>query len=94
ACQALEDAVVLGDVLADATADDVAQCLEEYNAVRSERTARTQLLAREMGTRVYHPAGEEAQARTAMLRSLTEDDLYEKVHWLHGARDFTRSRRP
>ncbi|MFD7406344.1 3-hydroxybenzoate 6-monooxygenase [Streptomyces sp. NPDC059866] len=94
ACQALEDAVVLGDVLADATADDVAQRLEEYNAVRRERTARTQLLAREMGTRVYHPAGEEAQARTAMLRSLTEDDLYEKVHWLHGARDFTRSRHP
>ncbi|MGY3204779.1 3-hydroxybenzoate 6-monooxygenase [Streptomyces sp. TE5632] len=87
ACQALEDAVVLGDVLAGAT-DDVPQRLEKYNAARRERTARIQLLAREMGERLYHLAGEEALARNAMLRSLSEDDLYEYVAWLHGARNF------
>ncbi|MBT2447656.1 3-hydroxybenzoate 6-monooxygenase [Streptomyces sp. ISL-43] len=86
ACQALEDAVVLGGVLAHTTGDDVARRLAEYNAVRRERTARVQLVAREMGTRLYHPAGESASARDAMLRSLTEDDLYDKVSWLHGHR--------
>lgn len=86
ACQALEDAVVLGEVLGDATGAGVAQRLEKYNAERRERTARAQLLAREMGTRLYHPAGAAALERNAMLRSLTEEDLYEKVSWLHGHR--------
>ncbi|MGW5861750.1 3-hydroxybenzoate 6-monooxygenase [Streptomyces sp. NPDC055239] len=89
ACQALEDAVVLGAVLTGAAAgDDVARRLETYSAGRRERTARTQLLAREMGTRLYHPAGDAALRRDAMLRALSEDDLYEKVAWLHGARHF------
>ncbi|MFF8285291.1 3-hydroxybenzoate 6-monooxygenase [Streptomyces albus] len=90
ACQALEDAVVLGNLLAGA-GDDVAQRLTRYNAVRRERTARAQLLAREMGSRLYHPAGEEAAARDAMLGALTEEDLYDKVSWLHGAQDFLRA---
>ncbi|MCX5127849.1 3-hydroxybenzoate 6-monooxygenase [Streptomyces sp. NBC_00347] len=88
ACQSLEDAVVLGELLGDATADDVPARLEKYNAERRERTARTQLLAREMGERLYHPAGEAARARNAMLRSLGEHDLYEHMAWLHGARPF------
>ncbi|MBC2879668.1 MULTISPECIES: 3-hydroxybenzoate 6-monooxygenase [Streptomyces] len=91
ACQALEDAVVLGEVLADA-ADDVPGRLARYNAERRERTARIQLLARRMGEELYHPAGEEALARNTMLRSLGEDDLYARVTWLHGARDFTLPR--
>lgn len=86
ACQSLEDAVVLGEALADAGAQDVGPRLEKYNAERRERTARVQLLSREMGERLYHPAGEAARARNAMLRSLSEDDLYERVAWLHGAR--------
>ncbi|MFD5146007.1 3-hydroxybenzoate 6-monooxygenase [Streptomyces sp. NPDC058401] len=86
ACQSLEDAVVLGELLGGATADDVPARLEKYNAERRERTARTQLLAREMGERLYHPAGEAARARNALLRSLSEDDLYAHMAWLHGAR--------
>ncbi|MGW1776284.1 3-hydroxybenzoate 6-monooxygenase [Streptomyces sp. NPDC002104] len=86
ACQALEDAVVLGEVLGGATAGDVPARLEKYAAERRERTARVQLLAREMGERLYHPAGEAARARNAMLRSLGEDDLYAHMAWLHGAR--------
>ncbi|MGW6709827.1 3-hydroxybenzoate 6-monooxygenase [Streptomyces sp. NPDC054956] len=86
ACQALEDAVVLGDVLADATGEGIAPRLEEYNARRRERTGRVQLVAREMGARLYHPAGGAALERNAMLGSLTEDELHEKVSWLHGHR--------
>ncbi|GAA2910954.1 3-hydroxybenzoate 6-monooxygenase [Streptomyces mexicanus] len=91
ACQALEDAVVLGDLLQDGTGDDVVQLLEKFNAVRRERTGRTQLVAREMGTRLYHPAGEAARARNAMLGSLSAQEMYDKVAWLHGARDFVRA---
>ncbi|GAA1408001.1 FAD-dependent monooxygenase [Kitasatospora putterlickiae] len=83
ACQALEDAVVLGDVLANAPAGDVTDRLAKYEESRRERAGRVQLLAREMGTELYHPAGEQARARDAMLRPLTEDDLHDKVSWLH-----------
>ncbi|WP_030421336.1 3-hydroxybenzoate 6-monooxygenase [Streptomyces sp. SCSIO 75703] len=85
ACMALEDAVLLGDLLAGA-GDDVPQRLEKYQAERRERAAGAQRVARALGERLYHPAGEEAVARNAMLSSLTVDDLHDKVAWLHGAR--------
>jgi salicylate hydroxylase len=84
ACMALEDAVVLGEVLAGMTSDDVPLRLAEYNAARWKRAARTQTVAREMGHRLYHPAGEEAVARNTMLSSLSVDELYDAVDWLHG----------
>ncbi|KJY43614.1 salicylate hydroxylase [Streptomyces sp. NRRL B-1568] len=85
ACMALEDAVLLGDLLdgADGEGGELARRLEKYNAERRERTARTQLVAREMGRQLYHPAGEAAKARNEMLASLSDEDLYEKVDWLH-----------
>ncbi|MFI1797859.1 3-hydroxybenzoate 6-monooxygenase [Streptomyces sp. NPDC020379] len=85
ACMALEDAVVIGSLL-DAPAEDTVQRLEKYNAERHARTARTQLVAREMGTQLYHPSGPQAQARNAMMSALSPDDLYDKVAWLHGER--------
>ncbi|KUN82839.1 3-hydroxybenzoate 6-monooxygenase [Streptomyces griseoruber] len=91
ACQALEDAVVLGDLLADCAADDLPALLERFGRERRERAGRTQLVAREMGTRLYHPAGRAAEERNAMLRALTTEDLYDRVAWLHGAREFTAS---
>ncbi|WP_440081533.1 3-hydroxybenzoate 6-monooxygenase [Streptosporangium sp. LJ11] len=90
ACMALEDAVVIGRLL-DWDEDAIPQRLEKYNAERRERAARTQLVARELGTRLYHPAGAEARARNEMLSSLTVDDLHDRVAWLHGARDFGRA---
>ncbi|MFJ8431207.1 FAD-dependent monooxygenase [Kitasatospora sp. NPDC094019] len=85
ACQALEDAVVLGDLLTDAPTADVPHLLERYNAARRERTGRVQRLSREMGARLYHPAGEDARARDALLRPLDEDALHHRVAWLHSA---------
>ncbi|MCF6524110.1 3-hydroxybenzoate 6-monooxygenase [Streptomyces sp. JJ36] len=87
ACQALEDAVVLGALL-DGPADEAVQRLEKYSAVRRERTAAAALVAREMGRQLYHPAGEAAAERNRMLRALSAEDLYHKVQWLHGERDF------
>lgn len=93
ACMALEDAVLLGDLLDGSAGDlsaagDIAWRWEKYNAERQERTAKAQLVAREMGRQLYHPEGAEAQARNVMLSSLSDADLYDKVAWLHGARDF------
>ncbi|MET9854991.1 3-hydroxybenzoate 6-monooxygenase [Streptomyces sp. NPDC006450] len=88
ACMALEDAVVLGEVL-DRDGGDPVRRLERYNEQRQGRTAKTQLVAREMGTQLYHPAGEEAAARNRMLAAYSADDLYDTVAWLHGSRDFT-----
>ncbi|WP_327305627.1 3-hydroxybenzoate 6-monooxygenase [Streptomyces sp. NBC_01298] len=87
ACQALEDAVLLS-VLLDGSEDDFVQRLEKYNAARRERTARVQLVAREMGRVLYHAAGEARVARNAMLAALSDEDMYEKAAWLHGAYDF------
>lgn len=87
ACMALEDAVVIGELL-DCSADDIEQRLEKFEAERRDRTAKAQLVAREMGRQLYHPAGEAAWARNAMLSSLSHGDLYERVEWLHGARNF------
>ncbi|GGY05450.1 3-hydroxybenzoate 6-monooxygenase [Streptomyces minutiscleroticus] len=85
ACMALEDAVLIGQLLAG-SAEDTPQRLEKYNAERYTRTARAQQVARAMGEQLYHPAGDAAAARNAMLSSLTVDALYDKVQWLHGAR--------
>ncbi|MER5861982.1 3-hydroxybenzoate 6-monooxygenase [Kitasatospora sp. NPDC002040] len=85
ACQALEDAVVLGELIGTET-DEFAVRFEKFNGERRERTAATQLVAREMGRQLYHPVGEAAKARNAMLSALSPEELYEKVEWLHGAR--------
>ena len=48
--------MALGELL-DGPADDVVQRLEKYAAVRRERTAKTQLVAREMdGSSTTRPA--------------------------------------
>ncbi|MBO1413640.1 3-hydroxybenzoate 6-monooxygenase [Streptomyces sp. FH025] len=91
ACQALEDAVVLGDLLDGMGEDDAEQRLEKFNAVRHERAGRAQLIARRMGSELYHPAGEAAKGRNAMLSALTQVEMQNSVSWLHGDRDFTDS---
>jgi salicylate hydroxylase len=85
ACMALEDAVVIGRLL-DCDEDNVAERLRDYSAARRGRTAQAQLVAREMGRQLYHPAAAEATARNAMLSSLSVEALYDKVAWLHDAR--------
>ena len=85
ACVALEDAVVLGDLL-DCAAAEMPERLAAFAAGRRERAAKTQLVARELGRRLYHPGGAAARERNAMLAALSDDELYDKVAWLHGAR--------
>lgn len=85
ACQALEDAVLLGRLLR-CSSDHFAQRFQEYNAERRQRTARIQLAARE-STRLWHPHGAEAEARNAMLAAMSAEQLHDHVAWMHDVPD-------
>ncbi|WP_338682788.1 FAD-dependent oxidoreductase [Streptomyces acidiscabies] len=92
ACQTLEDAVLLGELLGPQIAAAALPArLGAYAALRRSRAARAQLIAREMGRQVYHPAGVAAKARNSELSALSADELHGKVEWLHGDREFQRT---
>ncbi|MEU6867567.1 FAD-dependent oxidoreductase [Streptomyces sp. NPDC046876] len=84
ACQGLEDAVVLGDLL-DCGTDELPQRFEKFNAERRERTGRIQLLARE-SIKLWHTSGAAATDRNAVLKGFTRDELHDYVAWMHGHR--------
>jgi 2-polyprenyl-6-methoxyphenol hydroxylase-like FAD-dependent oxidoreductase len=83
ACMALEDAVCLSHML-DAYPDDHATALENYRAQRFARTARVQLLSRAIGEHIYHPAGEHARLRNAIMGAKSSEDYYRDLAWLYG----------
>ena len=84
ACMALEDAVLLGDLL-DCGSDELAERFRRYNAERRDRTAAIQLAARE-STKLWHPAGEAARRRNEALSAMTPEDLFRHVAWMHEPR--------
>jgi salicylate hydroxylase len=83
ACMALEDAVCLSHML-EAHSSEPTQALEEYCAQRFPRTARVQLQSRLIGEHIYHPSGEHARLRNAIMRTKTSEDYYEDLAWLYG----------
>jgi salicylate hydroxylase len=83
ACMALEDAVCLSHLLG-AGADDPAAALQRYCAQRFPRTARVQLQSRLIGEHIYHPAGEHARLRNAIMAAKTSEDYYDDLAWLYG----------
>ena len=84
ACMAMEDAVVLADEIAR-HAEDIPAAFLAYQDRRRLRTARVQLLSREMGDHVYHPAGAHAMLRNAIMREKRAQDWYDILEWLYGA---------
>jgi 2-polyprenyl-6-methoxyphenol hydroxylase-like FAD-dependent oxidoreductase len=83
ACMALEDAVCLSHML-DACPDDPAAALQRYGAQRFPRTARVQLQSRAIGEHIYHPSGEHARIRNAIMSAKTSEDYYNDLAWLYG----------
>jgi 2-polyprenyl-6-methoxyphenol hydroxylase-like FAD-dependent oxidoreductase len=81
ACQALEDAVCLGDNLKK-YAGDAARAFLAYQEPRIARTARVQGIARFFGE-VKHVHGVSIQLRNALLAKRTADD-FEYFEWLYG----------
>ncbi|MFE6841978.1 FAD-dependent oxidoreductase [Streptomyces sp. NPDC057686] len=92
ACQGLEDAVILGDLL-DCGAGELPARFEKFNAERRERTARIQLLARE-SIKLWHTSGAAASARNDQLSSYTPEELHDYVAWMHGARTLDENTTP
>lgn len=82
ACQAMEDAVCLSHMLAQH--DDHAQALEAYRAQRLPRTARVQLMSRAIGEHIYHPAGDHARFRNAVMSAKSQEEWREDIAWLYG----------
>jgi len=81
ACQALEDAVCLGDSLKKC-GGDAARTFLAYQAPRIERTARVQGTARLFGE-IKHVHGVSIQLRNALLAKRAADD-FEYFEWLYG----------
>jgi salicylate hydroxylase len=82
ACMALEDAVCLSHMLG--AHDDHAAALENYRAQRFPRTARVQLQSRAIGEHIYHPSGEHARLRNAIMSAKSSEDYYGHLAWLYG----------
>jgi 3-hydroxybenzoate 6-monooxygenase len=83
ACQAMEDAVCLSHMLSQHP-DDFTAALENYRTLRFPRTARVQLLSRAIGEHIYHPAGDHARLRNAIMSAKTSQDYYDDLAWLYG----------
>jgi salicylate hydroxylase len=83
ACMALEDAVCLSHMMAAQPADPLA-ALERYRLLRFARTARVQLQSRLIGEHIYHPVGEHARLRNAIMGAKTSQDYYDDLAWLYG----------
>jgi len=83
ACQAMEDAVCLSHMLGQ-HADDHAAALENYRAQRFPHTARVQLMSRAIGEHVYHPAGEHARLRNAIMGTKSQEEWYGDLAWIYG----------
>lgn len=81
ACQALEDAVLLADLLPEGSGDP-APALARYQELRRTRTARVQLTAHFFGE-VCHIGGVGAVIRNALLHTRSGDD-YSVTDWLYG----------
>jgi 3-hydroxybenzoate 6-monooxygenase len=83
ACMALEDAVCLSHML-ESYPDDYAAALAQYSAQRFPRTARVQMLSRAIGEHIYHPDGEHARLRNAIMSAKSSEDYYRDLSWLYG----------
>jgi salicylate hydroxylase len=64
--------------------DDYATALENYRRQRFARTARVQMLSRAIGEHIYHPAGEHARLRNAIMAAKSSEDYYGDLAWLYG----------
>ncbi|KLD77780.1 3-hydroxybenzoate 6-monooxygenase [Xanthomonas hyacinthi] len=81
ACMALEDAVALGQCVADKPSD-LSAVFQDYQAQRYLRTGRCQVMARVHGE-FYHADGVKAEMRNLMLAGRTPAQAYAGLDWLY-----------
>ena len=83
ACQAMEDAVCLSHMLGD-HADNREAGLRKYVEQRFPRTAKVQMQSRVVGEHIYHPAGEHARLRNAVMSAKSQEEWCDELAWLYG----------
>jgi len=86
ACMALEDAVTLGEAVAQSgtcSPGELPAAFRLYEAARVPRTARVVWSTREMG-RIYHAQGVERTVRNQLWQGTIQAQLYERLEWLYG----------
>jgi 2-polyprenyl-6-methoxyphenol hydroxylase-like FAD-dependent oxidoreductase len=82
ACMAIEDAVVLAELL-EIHGSDFATAFARFEQERLLRTARVQLESRYMWNIFYHTEGVEAQVRNEAYRARSREDVYACLDWLY-----------
>ncbi len=82
ACMALEDAVTLGEAVAQAEGD-LSAAFRLYESIRVPRSARVVWSTREMG-RIYHAKGVERTVRNLLWKDKTQNQFYDRLEWLYG----------
>ncbi|HET7886455.1 MAG TPA: 3-hydroxybenzoate 6-monooxygenase [Bradyrhizobium sp.] len=83
ACQAMEDAVCLSHMLGSHRGDHESG-LQKYRELRFPRTAKVQMLSRAIGEHIYHPSGEHARLRNAIMSAKSQEEWYGDLAWLYG----------
>lgn len=83
ACMAMEDGVALGRILKD---QGIEKGLLLYNKARATRTARVQLMSREIGNYIYHPSGATADLRNEIMGNKTPEEWNQTLDWIYGVR--------
>ena len=53
------------------------------------RGARIQLQSRAIGEHIYHPAGDHARLRNAIMGAKNSEDYYGDLEWLYGGTGLT-----
>ncbi len=84
ACMAMEDAVCLSAEM-ELQSGDIETALQNYRKRRYLRTSKVQLMSREIGQHIYHPAGAHAALRNQIMSSKTEADWCDTIEWLYGS---------
>lgn len=90
ACMAIEDAVVLAE-LVDICAGDCGAAFRRYESERLLRTARVQLESRYMWNIFYHTGGIEAAVRNEAYRARSDEEVYKCLDWLYFAPEVPKS---
>lgn len=83
ACMALEDAVILAEVISQT--ETIEAAFKRYRDVRYLRTARIQFTSREFG-KLYHARGAQRDLRNSLLSALGSTALADTLAWLWGSR--------
>jgi 3-hydroxybenzoate 6-monooxygenase len=85
ACMALEDAVVLAEIVS--RNDDIEAGFQAYAEARHLRTARVQFTSRQFGE-LYHASGVNRDLRNRILATTQPEALYDTLGWLFGGSGF------